>query len=716
MKNKDILFKIKELIHNKDERTKLQIAKLLVLLESIPELEKFLNEDIKENNLKMLFDLSKFIKYKKFSKGYKIQNIYCDDKHFYMSLSGIIGKVSIVYKRITVSFKEYIIHLTKLFLLKEINLFNDCIEKNKDIFPFPSDTNLIKLFHNIKEFDYKREYINLLKYIKKSKWNNKPENIQEFLSLYNPKINISKHIYLSKAEKFSLLLPYFFYNGKLGENSFIGDLNKPKGIKNINAYICLNNVEVIYLDKSILGLGCNLFKLYNRKFSQLVLEKILKKHFIFKNVDVNFVSKYYSTYFKIIHLKKGEFLIHQNRPYEGIYFITEGLFQLKTFRTYNELDELIYNLEDCLYYFKNIISNLKFRDSRFISETKSDMEINIEKYNHVLKDELFISKSNEKKDIIFALYQEPQILGLNELYNNKNFIYNFSLNCLSEKGEVFFLPNEIVTSLLSIDSINNKIYSIVDAESKKMIYGIRKYKYFFVREIERAIEIKKQEEKMKRKNTSKSVIYSKNKMINDSFNILKNNIDSTKNNNFNSKPFIKKRKIRIKKILFNNENSNGFTSTSKISLEEKRNILNKNKIIIDLKNKSNSSYGENSKINKSNSCPNFFKITKINFKIKNKNKKNNKLLSSSTIFSNNNENILKRMKEILISNKELEDKSKSNNLNILKLNDGNKPPFYYDYKNLPENNSKRSFVQNIIGNLKTSKADKSIKSKHYNDP
>ena len=55
-------------------------------------------------------------------------------------------------------------------------------------------------------------------------------------------------------------------------------------------------------------------------------------------------------------------LIGQGRPHEGIYFINKGVFQLKTEKSYYELQELIFSLRDSLDSFSNYISDIKKRE------------------------------------------------------------------------------------------------------------------------------------------------------------------------------------------------------------------------------------------------------------------------------------------------------------------------------------------------------------------
>ena len=147
-------------------------------------------------------------------------------------------------------------------------------------------------------------------------------------------------------------------------------------------------------------------------------------------------------------IQKGERLISQGRPHEGVFFINKGVFQLKTQKSYIELQELIFSLRDSLDSFSNYISNIKNRENDDLNNKEKNIENKL--FNHPM----FLIKANEKKEITFATYHAPHIFGLNESFDNKTGIYHFSLYCISDDTEVYFLPNDIFSSLLSIDCIN----------------------------------------------------------------------------------------------------------------------------------------------------------------------------------------------------------------------------------------------------------------------
>ena len=79
---------------------------------------------------------------REFNKGHFLRKIYESNNDFIMLLKGKIMEFEIKYLNKIMTFPEYILFVIKLFLLKENFIYYDCIEKNKDTFPF----NLFKYF------------------------------------------------------------------------------------------------------------------------------------------------------------------------------------------------------------------------------------------------------------------------------------------------------------------------------------------------------------------------------------------------------------------------------------------------------------------------------------------------------------------------------------------------------------------------------------------
>ena len=621
--NEEILLKIKEIIPQNGERAKVLSEKISLLLKEIPALEKYINEKDPILRDDIYYDLGRYINYHRFLKGNIIQKMYEVDKFFFMIVTGEIVKLGIKYKKETATFKEYILYLIKLQLLEENFLLNDCIEKNQDLFPFKSERNIIKLIYKIKGFNFKNEFKKIKTQIKSSKWRNNPNSIEDFFSLINPSFINGKQSFLSKEMKFPIIFPVYIKDETFGPNTFIGNLLKCKGIKEFSSYICINNADILYLDKSSVAPGCKLMNIMNNRFSISVIENIIKKSIIFKNTNSDYLINNYSQYFRFIPIKKGQMLISQGRPHEGIYFIIKGAFQLKSKKSYCELQELIFNLRDSLDNFKNYISYIKKREEDDLNSVGNNMKKKLNIHKHPL----FLIKSNEKKDITFWTFHSPQIMGLNDSYGCKTGINNFSIFCLSEEAEVYFLPNELVNNLLSIDSINNSIARLTEERVKFLLFSIKKYKNKFEEELENFISKPKF-----------STLYNFDK-----FN--KKKISSIEKDNNNPKKL---------NILGNEISNKELSQNSFINYNEKNNLIENNKN--DIINKNLFNYHSLNKKEKKNLTINIKDQQKNSSFLNEIKLKNNKYLSpvnhqTNNILSTNNESSKKYVKFFLSNEK-----------------------------------------------------------------
>jgi len=544
--SKIILAKFQDLLKGTNGKSKLLADKFCAVLEEIPELISFINEKDKNISKIILEDLSQGMEIKEYNSGNFIKKVLGKIDDFYMILSGKILEYEIKYIRTNMTFKEYILFLTRLYLLKEEHLYKDCIEKNKENFPVntfynykknnckieneknnlvnnkDNDINIISLCNDINtiNFNYKEELKKIKNNIKKSEWRKqkhklKNENtnydimINSFFELYNHNINVNAN-FLPNETKYSVLIPLFIKKRILEPISFIGDLNKPQKLKNYIGYICLNQCFVVYLDKKSLNQNRLIYKLSNQTKCDIIMEKLFKSHYIFKNMNVEFLINNFAKYLEMITLKKNDILFRQNEPNKGIYIITKGSFELKTKRTYNELNDLNFIILHSLDSYPQYVNNIKndhINNNKSYSFDKSEQK-KVKNYlfgyynynsnkNTIMKSPLFSEKAKEKKDIIFYVYKVNDILGLGEVYDSKTKINLFTATCISDEAELFFCPNEILNGIIADDNILNKFGAIIEEKTNTFVRCISKYKYIFEKKIEYLINERKNKNKFR---------------------------------------------------------------------------------------------------------------------------------------------------------------------------------------------------------------------------
>ena len=191
------------------------------------------------------------------------------------------------------------------------------------------------------------------------------------------------------------------------------------------------------------------------------------------------------------------------------------------------------------------------------------------------------------------------ILGMNELFDYKTELYNFSATCISEETHLFFLSkknfNNIVLQNLSI---MNNVIQLIDLKAKILIGQINNFRMNYSEQILNNIKIKRN--KLMTKNLSKN--NSEIKLI-----------ENSKNNSF-----YKSSDKKIKK------NTNNKCRNKKINV----NLFKNNTLLTYLKNE---------KLVRNNSLSDLFNIN-INEVL---NKKNIRFLSPQSVRNNNNKNFIK---------------------------------------------------------------------------
>ena len=475
---KELLTKVSE---EKINRTKIFSEQMGYFLESIPEIFNFVNENDPVLRGKFFSELGYYIKYHKYNKGSVIQHIGSVDDIFYINLTGSILRLDIKYKTFNMTFKDYILYLTKLFLLNEYYMLNEVIKKNNNIFPLPENVNIIKYGYMIKTFPYLQEMEKIKAYKSEilsdfCECHDYKSKIQDLIMLYNPNVKFNNNNFFSCEElTYKICLPFFFVNKIMNSISFLGNLNKILGIKNLSLFICMDDCDSLYLDKTLLKNQNNnkIYNIFNRNKSKFIITNLFTKHYLFQNIDVQFLQKNYAKYFEIIYPEKNEIIIHQNAPRNGVFFINKGVFSITSYKNYNEATLLYYQIQRKL--MNNKIEKIE------TNKNYSEKDISLK------KNPIFIKKSNIKQIIDFGIYSSDDIIGLNDIYESPKLSYDFSVECISNGSEIFHVPNEIYNSLIKNSDISVKVNAFIERRLKIFENVIEKFKFVFEHEVKRKL-------------------------------------------------------------------------------------------------------------------------------------------------------------------------------------------------------------------------------------
>ena len=508
------------------ERTNAQNLRILSILKTLKPLIDYLDEPIKKELDMILFKLAENITYLELPKGSTLKKLGDEDSFFYILLKGKVAQLSIRYSKIFLSIKEYFIHLMKLQILQENFLLRECLTKNKKICNIPSDP--ITYCKNLKDFKFEKYFNKLKKSIISNEWFHHYD-INEFLKLINFKKkikNVKTEKDISKEPEYSFIIPEYVFNKFINNGYFIDTLTEPKHVKELYSYITVKRSKFGCLDKYNIK-NLDYYKTIHSNQKEY-LENLFKDLFIFQGVNTNFIMDNFSSFFEYKLVKKGDFIIKQDSPHYGIFLIKNGKFEVKTRRTINEIDYIIHSLNHSLDNFHNYISDFKCKTS------EKDKKINFTNKNisnPVFSSSEFISLLNKKKDFFLILVEKKQIIGFNDFYDYKSGNNLFNVECVSEEGEIFFVPNTIVNSLInSSEIIHHKIALRVEERAKYFIENLIRQKEKFEKETGELLR-----QKFAKTPIIKFRIFSGvnkiNKSNNSKFRLITRYYDKKKNNN-----------------------------------------------------------------------------------------------------------------------------------------------------------------------------------------
>ena len=142
-------------MNSSKDKSRLLSEKFSSELATIPELINFIDNDIPLEKKAILGEMGTFMEIREYNRGSFLRKIFEINNDFLMILRGKVMEFEIKYIKTSMSFIEYILFLTKIFLLNETQIYYDCIEKNSEAFPFHIFkyyiSNLIHLDNNEKK-------------------------------------------------------------------------------------------------------------------------------------------------------------------------------------------------------------------------------------------------------------------------------------------------------------------------------------------------------------------------------------------------------------------------------------------------------------------------------------------------------------------------------------------------------------------------------------
>ena len=505
---------IQTLRYEPENRKLHEIELAIPWLKTFPDLMKFINlKETPESSHTLLIELAWFLFYKYYKKNLILKKASEKQEFFFISLAGKILKLNIVYERQSLTLEDYLIYLFKLKIMHEKEILKKCRMLNSFYVDIDGE-NLYKFFKKNPQFNYEKlkekarnEIINLgFKFEDLQENSNLISSVDNYLKIFKISRNLKEFSNGIKAT------PRFYIGryekaGYITKGMAIGSLNEQFSNDN-STYICTNNCDIVYLDKE--ESKSKLTKLYNLIFDKKkkILSKIKNHYYIFSRISNNAFYEELLPHFEFKLYHQGDKIFMQNSIYEGIYLLQHGQINIYLTSSVNKIGNYILNVKNTLKGFKNYILENKKNN-----KTKEDEEpITPKIMNDTIN--LSLEKSaalNEVKKFDILTIPQYSIFGTNELYDYKTELYFFSAECQSKEAIIYFLPKNILNSLLAKEK---PIYiALADIVQFKVNDIIGKLKY----------HIKFFESVMNKKSKSRQKVKENNNTLNNTLNNFLNN-------------------------------------------------------------------------------------------------------------------------------------------------------------------------------------------------
>ena len=360
--------------------------------------------------------------------------------------------------------------------------------------------------------------------------------------------------------RFNLFIGNYIKINNLYKGSYIGDLSRNENNEGYT-YICDTNCDICYVNK-VESSNSKLYDNILTKYTQIFM-KIKNKFYILKDTDDNICTNLILPLMIFKKFKKGEIIIPQNSQYEGIYFIIDGKVKISISQTFHELSNTLLSLQYSIFNFKDYVSKIiktidiinEFNLKYMLQTQKRNMiDIGNNKINgDILSSNEYLSYFNGIKTIDFCTLSEGDMLGLNELFDYKTELYNFSAECISDEVNVFFISKANFNNIMEKENdIMNKVIQLIDLKAKTLIGKINNFREAYRNAVINTLKRKKSRNHFHRIYTDRNsdTTITKEEISKNNNNNLNENIKSIHNNK--KKEFIKFHILKEKNNPLNN--------------------------------------------------------------------------------------------------------------------------------------------------------------------
>ena len=467
----------------KEYRSDTAVEMVVMVLQTFKSFISFLNIAYENDLLQVLRDFTRNSYNKHITQQTVLVRSGDVDKAFYLILNGKANELSVHIEKKFLTKYEYVSHLVKLHILKEKKLFKDTIQLNKHFFPhltpniseWKVNLNIQDIMNTTSQFirNSHMKYIELIQ----------PQtllSINDDTCCYDIKSKVQNMKYLFQ-------IPIYHTQHVLQTGDVIGSLVRTKLCKAQSTYV-VNEANVVCINKFDNNPYVNdLFEIVSTN-TKLQCESVYCSFYVFHDVLVEEFKQEIAKYFSYKQVKKNDYIIKQDSYSDNVYFILNGTFNITSYRSFKEVNQLIADLQ-------NSLDN--FNTNQFISSYMNKAQtqrmvykaFECENYssNPIYKSFNFTLKSKERKDILIHTSTKRSIFGLNDFYNKNNELYHFNVKCTSDNGgDMFYVSKDIFNSIMKrYRCVMDKCGKLIEERIRYYTLQLNKYKESFIKNIER---------------------------------------------------------------------------------------------------------------------------------------------------------------------------------------------------------------------------------------
>ena len=536
------------------------------------------------------------------------------NQNFYVIMTGKVDKLSLVYKKICLTFEEYLIFLLKMKIINEKGIINKCALLNSKLLDKRINLNYENLKPFFEQYKHKYNYDKLHKIAAKELRSEgfffdhdrntiNISSIDAYYKIGRLKYNIVKNSESNEA-KLMFYIPHYEKIATLEKGCIIGDLTNNFNEENY-AYVTRNSCDIIYIEKDDTSIETKIYDIFNRKKREIFSE--IKNNFsLFQKINDYIFFNQYAPYMIYKKYKKGDKIFLQNSNYDGIFLIVEGEVQISVNLFINEIPQFLLDLKSSLNQFQEYAYNFNIEEIFDYDEELKNNYAN----NPLISSKDYMNIYCKPQEIILTTMEKNKILGLNEFYNYKTKLFNFTAECISDYALLYFLPYKYSYTLLNVQ-LKDSVTNYIESRINYFIGKINNFKTNFLNKsynsikFLKGIKFQKETSRIKSKKENESIVNKKSVNLNNILNDANNssNIKKYKSKDYNKtciNLFTKNKFINNNTINDNainnliNINNKLSSTTMKYASFEKKKFKNHKKIKNYILGKSNYKINTNS--------------------------------------------------------------------------------------------------------------------------